>query len=166
MTDSPVSTSPAPLEAPMSDEWCDAQPFREHVLDLIRQSGMHWRLIAAQAGVSPSALHRLLHGQAGQRPRTIHVTLARALMQIDLDDLQTSATRRTCAAESRELLNALHALGYTTCDLRPWLTGRDLQLAMRPRVLYCTVAAAARIQACYDLLTSPHELDKPSARAS
>lgn len=143
-------------DTPVVDYWCDAEPFRAHVVELMRATGLHWRLIAAQAHVAPSALDRLLHARLadGTRPRTIHVCLARALMHIDVDDLQAAADHRTSVVESRELLQALGELGFTHADLSPWLTPQDLQLAHSP-AKYCTLAAAARIQACYDLLTSP-----------
>lgn len=141
---------------PPTEYWCNAEPFRAHVVELMRATGLHWRLIAAQAHVAPSAMDRLLHERRpdGTRPRTIHVRLARALLHIDEDDLREATTHRTSVVESRELLHALSELGFTHADLSPWLTPQDLQLA-HASAKYCTIAAAARIQACYDLLTSP-----------
>ena len=95
------------------DLWCEAQPFRDHVTSLMRDTGLHWRLIAALAEISPTAVHHLLHGRDGRRPKAIHVTLARSLMQVDTDDLLAAKTQRTTAKDSRELLRALMA---QTCD--------------------------------------------------
>ena len=106
--------SPDQLTAVPSTEWCEAQIFREHVIGLMRESGLRWRLIAAPAGVSPSAMHHLLHGRNVQRPRTIHVDLARALMQIDLDDLTSSTTRRTFVGDSRDCSTHSTASGTPT----------------------------------------------------
>ncbi len=139
---------------PDQDPWCDAKPFRDHIVRLMRTTGLHWRLIAALSGTSPSAMQHLLHGRDGKRPTTIHVSLARALMRIDEDDLDPAHNekRRTTAKEPRELLTALITLGHTPTELSAWLTPQDLRLLHSPRALYCSVATHARIQACYDLL--------------
>lgn len=150
-----MTTTPSAAGArEVVDLWCEAQPFRDHVTSLMRDTGLHWRLIAALAEISPTAMHHLLHGRDGRRPKAIHVTLARALMQVDTDDLLAAKTQRTTAKDSRELLRALVALGHTPAELSAWLAPTDLRLLHWPSALYCTQATRARIQACYDLLTS------------
>lgn len=75
-------------------------------------------------------------------------------MDIGIDDLASASTDRIPARESRELLVALHTLGWTDEHLSRWLTSSDLDLATTPKALYVTRLSAARIQATYDMLIS------------
>ncbi|MCP5607998.1 hypothetical protein NL303_26260, partial [Klebsiella pneumoniae] len=68
--------------------------------------------------------------------------------------LASAATDRIPARESRELLIALHTLGWTNAHLSRWLTSSDLGLTTTPKALYVTRLSAARIQATYDMLIS------------
>ncbi|MCP9383094.1 hypothetical protein NNB11_12055, partial [Cutibacterium acnes] len=68
--------------------------------------------------------------------------------------LASASTDRIPARESRELLVALHTLGWTDEHLSRWLTSSDLDLTTAPKALYVTRLSAARIQATYDMLIS------------
>ena len=117
-------------------------------------SGMPWRIVAALAGVSPTSMHQLLFGRNGRPVAWIGSDDARALGATNIDDLASAATDRIPARESRELLIALHTLGWTNAHLSRWLTSSDLGLTTTPKALYVTRLSAARIQATYDLLVS------------
>ncbi|EGF74535.1 hypothetical protein HMPREF9343_01298, partial [Cutibacterium acnes HL099PA1] len=104
--------------------------------------------------VSPTSMHRLLFGRNGRPVEWIGINDARALMDIGIDDLASASTDRIPARESRELLVALHTLGWTDEHLSRWLTSSDLDLTTAPKALYVTRLSAARIQATYDMLIS------------
>ena len=74
-------------------------------------------------------MHRLLFGRNGRPVEWIGINDARALMDIGIDDLASASTDRIPARESRELLVALHTLGWTDEHLSRWLTSSDLDLA-------------------------------------
>lgn len=136
------------------DGRAEAPLYRAWAKMLVRASGLPWRIVAALAGVSPTSMHRLLFGRNGRPVEWIGINDARALMDIGIDDLASAATDRIPARESRELLIALHTLGWTNAHLSRWLTSSDLGLATTPKALYVTRLSAARIQATYDMLIS------------
>lgn len=136
------------------DDRAEAPLYRAWARRLVHVSGMPWRIVAALAGVSPTSMHRLLFGRNGRPVEWIGINDARALMDIGIDDLASASTDRIPARESRELLVALHTLGWTDEHLSRWLTSSDLDLATAPKALYVTRLSAARIQATYDLLVS------------
>ena len=129
------------------DDRAEAPLYRSWARRLVHVSGMPWRIVAALAGVSPTSMHRLLFGRNGRPVAWIGINDARALMDIGIDDLASAATDRIPARESRELLVALHTLGWTDEHLSRWLTSSDLDLATTPKALYVTRLSAARIQA-------------------
>ena len=146
-----TSDSAAPTACP---DWVCPGMFRDHVRALICETGLSWRLVAAHADVSPSVVRALLHGREGGRPlRHLHVSVARALAATSVESIQEAETTLVDAAGSRALLQALCRLGWTADSLRPFLKDQDSQLARQ--AIVCTAAAALRITACYDLLTSP-----------
>lgn len=128
--------------------WSEAAPFRAWAQTLLKETGLHWRLLAAHLGVSPAAMHRLLT----TRQERIHVTLARSLMSTTPEEIKQAPHLRVPADETRRLLHALANLGYRDHELSQWLTARDLHIATS-RALYCYRDTAVRVQACYDLLT-------------
>ena len=136
------------------DDRAEAPLYRSWARRLVHVSGMPWRIVAALAGVSPTSMHRLLFGRNGRPVEWIGINDARALMDIGIDDLASASTDRIPARESRELLVALHTLGWTNAHLSRWLTSSDLDLTTTPKALYVTRLSAARIQATYDLLVS------------
>ena len=136
------------------DGRAEAPLYRAWAKMLVRASGMPWRIVAALAGLSPTSMHQLLFGRNGRPVEWIGINDARALMDIGIDDLASASTDRIPARESRELLVALHTLGWTNAHLSRWLTSSDLDLTTAPKALYVTRLSAARIQATYDLLVS------------
>jgi len=136
------------------DGRAEAPLYRAWAKMLVRASGMPWRIVAALAGISPTSMHQLLFGRNGRPVEWIGINDARALMDIGIDDLASASTDRIPARESRELLVALHTLGWTNAHLSRWLTSSDLDLTTAPKALYVTRLSAARIQATYDLLVS------------
>lgn len=148
MTSQPHTTSTRLEPDPL---WCDAEALRTHVHWLCTTSGLHWRLVAAHAGVSPTAMHHLLFERRGRRRATVHRTIANALA-IDVDDLLTAEQRRVPAHSTTSLLRALTKQGWSDQELRQWLTEADLALRDSRRALYCTAACRARVLACYDML--------------
>lgn len=134
------------------DDRAEAPLYRSWARRLVHVSGMPWRIVAALAGVSPTSMHRLLFGRNGRPVEWIGINDARALMDIGIDDLASASTDRIPARESRELLVALHTLGWTNAHLSRWLTSSDLDLTTTPKALYVTRLSAARIQATYDML--------------
>ena len=136
------------------DDRAEAPLYRSWARRLVHVSGMPWRIVAALAGVSPTSMHRLLFGRNGRPVEWIGTDDARALGATNIDDLASASTDRIPARESRELLVALHTLGWTDEHLSRWLTSSDLDLATTPKALYVTRLSAARIQATYDMLIS------------
>lgn len=115
------------------DDRAEAPLYRSWARRLVHVSGMPWRIVAALAGVSPTSMHRLLFGRNGRPVEWIGINDARALMDIGIDDLASASTDRIPARESRELLVALHTLGWTDEHLSRWLTSSDLDLATTPK---------------------------------
>ena len=136
------------------DDRAEAHLYRAWAKMLVRASGLPWRIVAALAGISPTSMHQLLFGHNGRPVAWIGSDDARALGATNIDDLASAATDRIPARESRELLVALHTLGWTNAHLSRWLTSSDLDLTTTPKALYVTRLSAARIQATYDLLVS------------
>ena len=136
------------------DGRAEAPLYRAWAKMLVRASGLPWRIVAALAGISPTSMHRLLFGHNGRPVEWIGSDDARALGATNIDDLASASTDRIPARESRELLVALHTLGWTNAHLSRWLTSSDLDLTTAPKALYVTRLSAARIQATYDLLVS------------
>ena len=136
------------------DGRAEAPLYRAWAKMLVRASGLPWRIVAALAGISPTSMHQLLFGHNGRPVAWIGSDDARALGATNIDDLASAATDRIPARESRELLIALHTLGWTNAHLSRWLTSSDLDLTTTPKALYVTRLSAARIQATYDLLVS------------
>ncbi|MES6606809.1 hypothetical protein U6Y29_12010 [Cutibacterium acnes] len=136
------------------DDRAEAPLYRAWAKMLVRASGLPWRIVAALAGISPTSMHQLLFGHNGRPVAWIGSDDARALGATNIDDLASAATDRIPARESRELLIALHTLGWTNAHLSRWLTSSDLGLTTTPKALYVTRLSAARIQATYDLLVS------------
>ena len=136
------------------DGRAEAPLYRAWAKMLVRASGLPWRIVAALAGISPTSMHQLLFGHNGRPVAWIGSDDARALGATNIDDLASAATDRIPARESRELLIALHTLGWTNAHLSRWLTSSDLDLTTAPKALYVTRLSAARIQATYDLLVS------------
>ena len=136
------------------DDRAEAPLYRAWAKMLVRASGLPWRIVAALAGISPTSMHQLLFGHNGRPVAWIGSDDARALGATNIDDLASAATDRIPARESRELLVALHTLGWTNAHLSRWLTSSDLGLTTTPKALYVTRLSAARIQATYDLLVS------------
>ena len=136
------------------DGRAEAPLYRAWAKMLVRASGMPWRIVAALAGVSPTSMHQLLFGHNGRPVAWIGSDDARALGATNIDDLASASTDRIPARESRELLIALHTLGWTNAHLSRWLTSSDLDLTTAPKALYVTRLSAARIQATYDMLIS------------
>ena len=136
------------------DGRAEAPLYRSWARRLVHVSGMPWRIVAALTGVSPTSMHQLLFGHNGRPVAWIGSDDARALGATNIDDLASAATDRIPARESRELLIALHTLGWTNAHLSRWLTSSDLGLTTTPKALYVTRLSAARIQATYDMLIS------------
>ena len=136
------------------DGRAEAPLYRAWAKMLVRASGLPWRIVAALAGISPTSMHQLLFGHNGRPVAWIGSDDARALGATNIDDLASASTDRIPARESRELLVALHTLGWTNAHLSRWLTSSDLDLTTAPKALYVTRLSAARIQATYDLLVS------------
>lgn len=128
----------------------DAAPFREHLLWVCRETQLHWRLVAAHARVAPSVVARVLRDPH----RRIHTQVAAAIAALDPEELLEAEQRLVSSTEPKQHLKSLRRLGWTDEQLRPWLTSLDVRLGDSVAV-HCTRAAAARILACYDLLTSP-----------
>lgn len=136
------------------DGRAEAPLYRAWAKMLVRASGLPWRIVAALAGISPTSMHQLLFGRNGRPVAWIGSDDARALGATNIDDLASASTDRIPARESRELLVALHTLGWTNAHLSRWLTSSDLDLTTAPKALYVTRLSAARIQATYDMLIS------------
>ena len=147
--------------------WVDAAPFRRHVQDLIRDSGLDWRLIAAHADVAPRAIRALLTGRVTRHGHRhlihVHALIGAALMTLDLDDLRTAEQRQVCAGETRRLLQTLHELDPTSQVLSKRLAPADLELQHHSGDLWCSAATRARVQAAHDLLTDLHKAPSPAA---
>lgn len=137
-----------------TQHWAEAAPFRRHVRHIISHTGLSWRLIAAHAGLSPRALRTLLHGrpQSGRPVDRIHITTARALLALDVDDLLNAEEQPVYAGDVRQLLGTLHRLGHDTSQLTRWLTNTDVDVLSNRRLTWCSAGTRARVQACHDQL--------------
>jgi len=136
-------------------DWLNPAPFRIHVHNLICDTGLPWRLIAAHAGVAPRAIRALLHGRRGGPIRHLHVSVARALAATSIDTIAAADHELADIRPLRQLLSDMHALGYSPQLLQAHLTDDDMARLNDPGTWLCTRATAARVTACYDLLTEP-----------
>jgi hypothetical protein len=100
------------------EPWAQAAPVREHVQGL-RRDGASLRAIGRAAGVSPTTVHRLLHGEPARcrpAPRRIQAGEARRLLAVTPGVVVHAAARRD-AAGVRLRLRALTAVGYPSVTL-------------------------------------------------
>lgn len=134
-------------------DWVDAEPFRAHVRGLICDTGLSWRLIAAHAGVAPRAIRSLLHGRRGYTLHRLHVSIARALTNLSIESIAEDAHLVTDSTATRQLVADLRAAGHGY-ELARHLHPGDLAQLDDPQVWRCSRATAARVTACYDLLTT------------
>lgn len=141
-------------------DWVDAEPFRAHVRDLICETGLSWRLIAAHAGVAPRAIQSLLHGRRGYTLHRLHVSIGRALAATTVDSIAADLHLATDITESRQLLAALRAANHSTV-LTHHLQPDDLAQLDDPQIWCCSRATAARVAACYDILTTTQRHSGP-----
>lgn len=149
MTDDIIDPGPA------DQCWVEPDLPRRWAAMLVRTSGLHWRIVANLAEISPAAMSHLLFGRAGRPVSRVHITTALALINLSPEELGQAAATRVSARRARRILNELHRIGWTDHQLASWLTGSDLELATS-RAFYCTRLASARIRACYDYLVSDH----------
>lgn len=142
------------VHAPTPD-WVDAGPLRAHARALITETGLPWRIIAAHAGISPRALHTLLHGRRnGQPVHQLHVSTARALAATSVESIDEAATLRTDAGPVRALLHALTRLGVTQAAVSSYISADDWHHISQTTTLSCSLATHAQVTACYDLVTT------------
>jgi hypothetical protein len=134
-------------------DWVDAEPFRAHVRDLICETGLSWRLVAAHAGVAPRAVRSLLHGRRGYTLHRLHVSVARALTTTSIESIAADQHLVTDATTTRQLIADLRAAGHGP-HLDRHLPPGDLAQLDDPQAWRCSRATAARVTACYDLLTT------------
>ena len=134
-------------------DWVDAEPFRAHVRDLICETGLSWRLVAAHAGVAPRAVRSLLHGRRGYTLHRLHVSIARALTTISIESIAADQHLVTDATATRQLIADLRTAGHGP-NLTHHLPSSDLAQLDDPQAWRCSRATAARVTACYDLLTT------------
>ena len=119
-----LETMPRPETAPCPD-WVDAEPFRAHVRDLICETGLSWRLVAAHAGVAPRAVRSLLHGRRGYTLQRLHVSIARALTTTSIESIAADQHLVTDATTTRQLVADLRTAGHGP-DLTHHLPSGDL----------------------------------------
>lgn len=137
-----------------TDDWVPPDMFRDHVRQLICDTGLSWRLIAAHAGVAPRTLHALLHGRRpGVAVRSLHISVARALAATSVESIAEADTAPADAQAPRELLRALRGLGWHQEVLQAFLTSDDWCQLDDPQARSCSRATRIRVQACYDQLT-------------
>jgi hypothetical protein len=138
-----------------ASEWVDAAPFRAHARALITETGLPWRIVAAHAHIAPRALHTLLHGRGNGRPvRQIHITVARSLAATSVESIGEAEKEQTDAGPVRALLDALTRLGVAPLSVSRYISLADWQHISQTRTPFCSVAEAAAVTACYDLITS------------
>lgn len=151
--------------------WIPAAPWARHARELVDQSGLHWRVVAAHAGIAPRALESLLFGRrrgsSGRRrpARRIHVDIARTLLRICLDDLRTAETDLDNSAGAEVQLQQLFTAGWGPDELAPWLTRRDIATLTSSATVFCSRATAARVQACHDWILSSTPPDRRRLRS-
>lgn len=133
-------------------DWVSAEPFRNHVRDLICQTGLSWRMIAAHAGVAPRAIRSLLHGRRGGPLRHLHVSVARALTALSPEDIADADHEVVEIEPTRRLLHDLRMAGLDA-HLDAYLPADDRRQLDDPGSWRCSRATAARMAACYDYLT-------------
>lgn len=135
-------------------DWVDPEPFRTHLRSLICQTGLPWRVIAAHAGISPRAVRALLHGRRSGPVRRLHVSVARAIAATTAEAIAGADDEPTDNRPVRQLLHDIRHLGYRDEDLlQTHLTIDDLHQLDNTHLWLCSRATAARVSACYDVLT-------------
>jgi hypothetical protein len=100
------------------EPWTLAGPVREHVQGL-RRGGASLRAIGQVARVSPTTVHRLLHGEPARcRPAPLRMRTgeARRLLAVTPAAAERAAARRD-ASGARRRLRALTAVGYPAVSL-------------------------------------------------
>lgn len=129
--------------------WLPRAQFRAHALRLVAETGLHWRLVAAHVGVSPTAFARLV----GTQPSLVHESVACAVFNTTAEEIVERRGRREAAPEARRLHQEILQLGYTSADLAPWLSEQDLRV-LGSRSLYCSRALLDQVRATHDLVYS------------
>lgn len=152
------------------DPWVNASRARRHVRRLMasgvgQNDGVGWRRIAEVAGVSPSAVSKLIYGGPGKRKpsRRIHQDTERKLLSVTRENAAEGST--TDAAETWVLVeeivayfNSLNYRGYGgKAKLGRYLTGNpnadSLQLS-RHKV---SVKHARMVRVLHDQLETSSE---------
>ena len=129
--------------------WLPRGAFRAHALQLVAATGLHWRLVAAHLGISPTAFARLV----GSKPCLVHESVACAVFNTTAAEILAHRQRREPASTARRLHQEILQLGYRNTDLVQWLTEQDLRV-LESRSLYCSRALLDQVQATHDLVYS------------
>lgn len=103
--------------------------------------------------VAPRAIRSLLHGRRGYTLHRLHVSIARALTNLSTESIAEDAHLVTDSTATRQLVADLRAAGHGY-ELARHLHPGDLAQLDDPQVWRCSRATAARVTACYDLLTT------------
>jgi transcriptional regulator with XRE-family HTH domain len=134
-------------------DFTDAQPVREHVLEL-RAAGVSLRSVAASSGVSEGALNRLIYGEPakGRQPSTRVLTrTAAAVLAVQPTFRNVLPAAFVDGTGTRRRLQALCAIGWTQNRLAD-----ELDVLMQTVNYYLhsetrvTAANAIRIADLYD----------------
>ena len=94
-----------------------AAPFRAHLWSIIGLTGVHWRIVALRAGVSPALVRHLLFGRNGRSVRRISPGSALRLSAIDHRDILELRHRLVPAGPTIRRYERLRRQGCTALEL-------------------------------------------------
>lgn len=140
-------------------DWCDAEPARQHILEL-RAQGMGKRRIAEVAGVHLSVIDVILYGKHGSPATRVLRRNADKVLAVSLDHAPGAVVDATGA---RRRIRALQAIGWPLHEIASrigWATSNLGTLASGGRE--CNADSARKIAAVYDALSMT---PGPSARS-
>ena len=94
-----------------------AAPFRAHLWSVVGLTGVHWRVVALRAGVSPALVRHLLFGRDGRSVKRISHGSALRLSGLDHEDIMELHHRLVSAGPTVRRYERLRKQGHTASEL-------------------------------------------------
>jgi len=110
-----VDENQVPTTLPV--RWVRAAPFRAHLWSIVGLTGVHWRVIALRAGVSPSLVRHLLFGDHGRSVRRISPSNAARIGKLDIHDIARLDRRPVGATPTARRFERLCQRGVGAAEL-------------------------------------------------
>lgn len=122
----------------------DAAPVLARI-EQARQAGIGWKRLADTAGVSRSALWKVIAGES----RTVSVRTAKAIMGVRIDLADGAYIP---AGQYVDALNILYRKGWKKRDLGVWITGDPRTISLQVKGPNIKVGTAKRIVELVNLI--------------